>query len=387
MNFWDILEIDPTDNISIVKKAYAKKLKLHHPEDDPEGYQKLREAYDSALKYLKNNKNKQTIISSNKKINEVPEIIFKEDDLINDKQVLPNFNILEEHNEKPLGFEEIVEEFIDKAKALYDDFLSRINLENWITLLNSEAMWYMGDKKLLSNKMIEFLIENHYFPGNIWKIFENNFNWLEEIDYLYDKYDVSFINYLVKQINDNNGLRYCYFKEGQVFDYDTFLRYREEAFEALLNDDFEYAEECINISYNIYAEDPDLLLMKGKCYVHKGELDKALQIFEYVIQKNSEDIFARFFRAKVLYDIGQIGTALEDCKYLEAQSFDNVDFLLLFAKCYFKLEKFQEAKELLLKLSEFDSCNIEVKDLLRKINLQLSYKLKEELKKIKGMKK
>jgi hypothetical protein len=158
MNFWDILEIDPTDNISIVKKAYAKKLKLHHPEDDPEGYQKLREAYDSALKYLKNNKNKQTIISSNKKINEVPEIIFKEDDLINDKQVLPNFNILEEHNEKPLGFEEIVEEFIDKAKALYDDFLSRINLENWITLLNSEAMWYMGDKKLLSNKMIEFLI-------------------------------------------------------------------------------------------------------------------------------------------------------------------------------------------------------------------------------------
>lgn len=386
MNFWDILEIDPTDNVSIIKKAYAKKLKLHHPEDDPEGYQKLREAYDSALKYLKNNKNKQTIISSNKEINEVPEIIFKEDDLINDKKAIPNFNILEELNVKPLSFEEIVEEFIDKAQALYNDFFSRINIENWITLLNSEVMWYMGDKKLLSNKMIEFLIENHYFPGNIWNLFENNFNWMEQTDYLYEMYDESFINYLVKQINNNNGLRYSYFKEGQVFDYDTFLRYREEAFEALLNDDFEYAEECINISYNIYADDSDLLLMKGKCYVHKGELEKALQIFEYVIQK-FEDIFARFLRAKVLFDKGQIDTALEECKYLEAQKFDNMDFLLLFAKCYFKLEKLYEAKELLSKLSEVDSCNREVKDLLKQINLQLSHKLKKELKKNKRDKK
>lgn len=387
MNFWDILEIDPTENVSIVKKAYAKKLKLHHPEDDPEGYQKLREAYDSALKYLKNNKNKQTINSSNKEKIEVPEIIFKEDNLINDKQAIPNFNILEELNEKPLSFEEIVEEFIDKAQALYNDFFSRINIENWITLLNSEAMWYMGDKKLLSNKMIEFLIENHYFSGNIWNLFGNNFNWMEQTDYLYGKYDESFINYLEKQINDNNGLRYSYFKEGQVFDYDTFLRYREEAFEALLNDDFEYAEECINISYNIYAEDSDLLLMKGKCYVHSGELEKALQIFEYVVQKDTEDIFARFCRAKVLYDKGQMSSALEDCKYLEAQNFDNVDFLLLFAKCYFKLEKFHEAKELLLKILEVDSWNIEVKGLLKQINLQLSHKFKEELKKNKRDKK
>lgn len=381
MYFWNILEIDPTDNVSIVKKAYAKKLKLHHPEDDPEGYQKLREAYDSALKYLKNNKNKLPINSIKKEKIEVPEIIFKEDNLGNTKEAPPHMNILEEFTEKAQSFEEIVEKFISKAQILYDNFFSRINIENWITLLNSEAMWYMGDKKLLSNKMIEFLIENHYLPRDIWKLLEDNFNWKEQKEYLYKKYPKEFIDYLFKQINDNNGLRYCYFKEASEFDYETFLEYREEAFEALSNNDFDYAEECINNAYNIYADDPDLLLMRGRWYLHGGDEDKALQIFGNLIQRDSEDIYARFYRAKVLYNKGQIHSALDDCKYIEAHNFENWNFLLFFAKCYFKFEEFDNAKEMLLLLLNIDSLCVEAKDLLEQVNLQLVYKLRVELKK------
>ncbi|SHK78387.1 hypothetical protein SAMN02745163_04452, partial [Clostridium cavendishii DSM 21758] len=53
MEIWDILDLEPTTKTSDIKKAYAKKLKIHHPEDDPEGYQRLREAYDTAIKYAK----------------------------------------------------------------------------------------------------------------------------------------------------------------------------------------------------------------------------------------------------------------------------------------------------------------------------------------------
>ncbi|MWC29676.1 CDC27 family protein [Paenibacillus sp. MMS18-CY102] len=53
MSIWTILEIEQTTDLAAIKKAYARKLKLHHPEDDPAGYQQLRQAYDIAIKNAK----------------------------------------------------------------------------------------------------------------------------------------------------------------------------------------------------------------------------------------------------------------------------------------------------------------------------------------------
>ncbi len=49
MNFWDILGIEQTADLSVIKKAYADKSKQCHPEDDPEGFQRLRAAYRQAV--------------------------------------------------------------------------------------------------------------------------------------------------------------------------------------------------------------------------------------------------------------------------------------------------------------------------------------------------
>ncbi|SHH00520.1 DnaJ domain-containing protein [Anaerosphaera aminiphila DSM 21120] len=51
MNIWEILEIEPTENKKEIKKAYAKKLKVTHPDDDLEKFQELKEAFDLALNY------------------------------------------------------------------------------------------------------------------------------------------------------------------------------------------------------------------------------------------------------------------------------------------------------------------------------------------------
>ena len=50
-----ILEIEPTSDKKKIKVAYSKMLKKYHPEDFPEMFMKINEAYETALGYAENN--------------------------------------------------------------------------------------------------------------------------------------------------------------------------------------------------------------------------------------------------------------------------------------------------------------------------------------------
>ncbi|ROR13681.1 J domain-containing protein [Erwinia sp. JUb26] len=51
MNEWSVLGIDPTRDESEIRRAYVRQLKQHRPDRDPEGYQRLREAWEQAKRY------------------------------------------------------------------------------------------------------------------------------------------------------------------------------------------------------------------------------------------------------------------------------------------------------------------------------------------------
>lgn len=49
MNCWKVLGIEPTQNKKEIKKAYAKLLKQYHPEENPEEFKQIQEAYQQCL--------------------------------------------------------------------------------------------------------------------------------------------------------------------------------------------------------------------------------------------------------------------------------------------------------------------------------------------------
>jgi hypothetical protein len=49
MDIWQELGIEPSGDRAAIRRAYAERLRRVHPEDDPEGFQRLRAAYEAAL--------------------------------------------------------------------------------------------------------------------------------------------------------------------------------------------------------------------------------------------------------------------------------------------------------------------------------------------------
>ncbi|MDI2594922.1 J domain-containing protein [Pseudomonas sp. 681] len=53
MSCWIRLGIEPTQDNDAIRSAYRARLPQHHPETDPQGFQALREAYEVALRYAR----------------------------------------------------------------------------------------------------------------------------------------------------------------------------------------------------------------------------------------------------------------------------------------------------------------------------------------------
>ena len=56
MDSWEILGIEETFDKTEIKRAYARKAKLYHPEEHPKEYQRLRSAYRMAVKLAEESK-------------------------------------------------------------------------------------------------------------------------------------------------------------------------------------------------------------------------------------------------------------------------------------------------------------------------------------------
>ena len=64
MDKWEILGIEPTHDVKAIRKRYSELVKLYHPEDQPEIYQQIVEAYQSALREARSNSTRQETVGS-----------------------------------------------------------------------------------------------------------------------------------------------------------------------------------------------------------------------------------------------------------------------------------------------------------------------------------
>ena len=327
MSIWKTLEIEPTGDVAAIKKAYAKLLKVHHPEDDPEGYQRLREAFDKAIKDAKQMQAESLIQSEETDENE-------EDSYVN--HVFPTWIDNNSELASTLVSEHPVHAFMEKVETLYDDFFARIELKNWEDLLSSDVIWNVEYAEVIRDRLIDFLEYHYHFSSSIWALIDKVFRFSEQTEELQFEYGEETVQFLLERISGAGEMRYDIFKKSDDLYFEAYLYLREKAQHALINNNLEVAKSSLDSAYDLYQEDPELLRMRGVYYLRIENKERALQYFNDLLSIDPDNPDGLLYRAEIYYSRGQITNAIKDCEHLLSVQPEHMDAQFLLVKYSFE---------------------------------------------------
>lgn len=315
MGIWELLEIEPTSDPSVIKRAYAKKLKIYHPEDDPEGYQRLREAYDQALKHTK-----QTVQ-------------FQTDNYETDNHQQSSVWLETEEKVPVITVEHPVDTFFEKVEELYENFPARIQLKNWEELLSSDVLWDIQYAAAIQDEMIDFLTWHYHFPSPIWQAIDTTFRFTEKKEELEEEYGEESVRFLMDRVNGLREMRYDIFTGREEIDYDEYFQLREYIQELLMVNDLDAAEIEMEKAFQICMTDPDVLYMQAVYYARIGEVDSAIEAYGKILLLHPEDKNVLLARAQLYYSERRYMEALQELEQLLDLDAEHLEALVLRMKC------------------------------------------------------
>lgn len=371
VNAWQVLDIEPTDDLSKIKKAYSMKLKIHHPEDDPEGYQALREAFDLAKKEAKRGI-EHSDVSESTRFSE-PTITLHEEGDYEEKAdtSFRNQDTYSIENSNPIS------EFMEKVEKVYHNFQERINEEKWLELLDDKSLWDMQQRARINDALFYFLQENHLLPKRIWSLLEDHFDWDQsmnsnEPDFNDQNSTLDYLNYLRNRLQLHPNLSYDYIAEVDGINYDEFLLARETAYQLIFNGQWEEAETYLTQANQLFSRDPDTSYLLGLVYFNMDRFFDASIALREVTFIQPERMDALLLLARSHYELGHMDDAERVCKGLLESNPEDCHSLSLLGKIKMKQNRLKEARKAFKQVQLLDPTDAEATIYLANIIKKLS---------------
>ena len=318
MDIFKILDIEKTKDKMAIKQAYLSKLSETNPEDKPEEFMMLREAYEKALEYAD-----------------------IDDDVENDDK---EDNLFDNENED-------INIWLRKVDKVYKNFKTRNDEKAWKELLNDDVCQNIDTKNDAREMLLVYFMKNFYLPSNVIRLLNGFFNFIDDLNELYEVFPREFIdNIIVDGVKYDEYPVYSMFEIDEELDYDSFLRefYKMNAYykDGKL-------DEAIELVQNLKLSEvkhPELDRKEAFIYYNMGELDKCWEVISDVQKKYNSDMDLDLLKGMILFDKGNLDKAKP--YYEEALKEDPDNFVAVEGLCkiYENEGKLMEAKNLIQKL-------------------------------------
>ena len=266
---FSVLEIEKTKEKQVIRDAYRRLLVKTNPEDDPEGFKRLREAYEAANAYA-----------------DQPEILQKAP-------------------ETPL------EQWMEKVKEVYASLSRRLNPECWKALLEDELCLSLDTSVEARDALLGFLAENYRIKTDIWKMIDRTFNLQEEKAELREKFHPNFIEFIMNQCQSQDDFPFELLEGEDQADYDTFLYHYYELCRQNESRDTEAASHTLETLEHFPITHPYLLLERARYDRNLGQTEQASGAAHELLKSMAQDIRVLVYSGEIFWDNDEKDAAAE----------------------------------------------------------------------------
>ena len=340
---FQILGISETANEEIIKNTYRELLKSTHPEDDPEGFKRLRQAYEEALRL------------ATQMQEEEDENVFKNE----------------------------VDLWIDEVERLYLDILSRNKAEYWKELLSDPVCEGLDTSLEAREKILVFLMDHIYLSHEIWKLIDDTFEITADIESLQDKFPANFLNYMKYYVENDTFIEYdlftCSAREGETVNADGYIDAYMNVKRSIDNGETEDVLRQLEDlkAFHIYHPYEDVERLRF--WIGKETYEKGAELARELLEKYSDSDYINLYAAKITWHLGE-----KDLAYGLWQEIlkDNPQHYLAKYFCVNHLmetEDYFTARKLLIELLRVDGNNEELNGFIHTVNEALIKEFREIL--------
>lgn len=188
---FETLGLTPTHEEQAIRDAYHMLLKSVNPEDDPEGFKRLRKAYEQAITYAR-----------------TPE----------EEQGPANVQWLQN---------QAVGVFLQQLADIYTILPRRIDLAEWDGLLSDPILQSLEDGETAKWGLFSYLAEHFRLPERIWKRLDKEFFIQENHKEFREHLPNGFVDYILDKLQDKQVYQefpYELFQGAPDADYDLFIK-------------------------------------------------------------------------------------------------------------------------------------------------------------------
>ena len=268
---FQILGISETKDEDTIRQSYLRLLNDTNPEDDPEGFKRLREAYEEAVRLAKMRGT--------------------------------------DEEQEPQGEVEI---WMSRVGKSYRDIFLRREPDVWKELFDDPVCVGFDTFLEAREKLLSYIADHPFLPQSVWKLIDQVFHVLEDYDALKEEFHVNFLNHIDYHVHTEDFLNYELFEETErgytsddEEDTDGYIREYFKIKDCLERDETEGISQAFSDlgRYGLYHPYEDVERLR--LLIRTKECDKGRELAEKLVERYPEESYVRIWTGKIFYETGE----------------------------------------------------------------------------------